>query len=387
VKIETFEMERMQSTWENVVEMDMSESGVRPVSLRELAEMGLDIDAILDTPLTYSQSNGTIPLREALSALYPGTMPDHIEVTNGTSEANYLLALTLLRPGDEVAFEVPNYMQYWGLPRSLGAKVNTFRLRIDPDWEPDWEEFERAVTPKTRLVYISNPNNPTGSVLSRQAMRRIVDRCEATGAYLLADEVYQGAEIDCERTPSFWGMSDRVLVTSGLSKAYGIPGARIGWIVGPKELMQETWTQHDYLTICPNKISDAIARVAVRADNREKLYARTNTILRQNLPIMRQWVDSFGGFLTFREPKAGALCLMRYDSDRPSVELCERIRANQSVLIVPGSQLGLEGFLRIWLGGKPEFLSEGLRRIGIELEAERQRPRRLRPPLAHARAL
>src|SRR4029079_4710717 len=110
MKIETFEMERMQSTWENVVEMDMSESGVRPVSLRELAEMGLDIDAILDTPLTYSQSNGTIPLREALSALYPGTMPDHIEVTNGTSEANYLLALTLLRPGDEVAFEVPNYM-------------------------------------------------------------------------------------------------------------------------------------------------------------------------------------------------------------------------------------------------------------------------------------
>src|SRR5689334_21095604 len=147
--------------------MDMSESGVRPVSLRELAEMGLDIDAILDTPLTYSQSNGTIPLREALSALYPGTMPDLIEVTNGTSEANYLLALTLLRPGDEVAFEVPNYAQYKELPNSLGARVNPFRLRIESDWEPDWEEFERAVNPRTRLVYISNPNNPTGAVLGR----------------------------------------------------------------------------------------------------------------------------------------------------------------------------------------------------------------------------
>src|SRR6516162_6754186 len=131
MRIEKFEMERMQSTWENVVEMDMSESGIRPVTLRELAGMGLDIDAILDMPLGYSQSNGTIPLRETLAAQYPGTTPDHIEVTNGTSEANYLLALALLREGDEVAFEVPNYMQYGGVPHSLGAKINTFRLRIE----------------------------------------------------------------------------------------------------------------------------------------------------------------------------------------------------------------------------------------------------------------
>ena len=370
MKIEKFEMERMQSTWENVVEMDLSESGVRPVSLRELGEMGLDIESILDMPLTYSQSNGTIPLRESLAALYPGATPDHIEVTNGTSEANYLLALSLVRDGDEVAFEVPNYMQYWGLPRSLGAKVNRFHLRIDQDWEPDWEEFDRAVTERTRLVYISNPNNPSGAVLSRDAMQRIVERCESTGAYLIADEVYQGAEIYCERTTSFWGMSDRVIVTSGLSKAYGIPGVRIGWIVGPKEVIAECWTQHDYLTIAPNKISDAVARVAVRAENREKLYARTRTILQHNLPIMREWVAGFGGFLTFREPRAGALCLMRYNSDAPSYPLCERIRVNQSVLIVPGVQLGVEGFLRIWLGGKPEFLSEGLRRIAIELAKE-----------------
>jgi aspartate/methionine/tyrosine aminotransferase len=370
LKIPKFEMERMQSTWENVVEMDLSESGIRPVTLRELAEMGLDLDTVLDTPLGYSQSNGTIPLREELAAIYPGATPDHIEVTNGTSEANYLLALTLLREGDEVALEVPNYMQLWGVPQSLGAKVNTFRLRIDHEWEPDWDEFERAVTPRTRLVYISNPNNPTGAVLSEDAMRRIVARCEETGAWLLADEVYLGAEIAGERTRSFWGMSDRVIVTSGLSKAYGIPGVRIGWLVGPPELAAETWAQHDYLTIGPNKISDAVARVAVRAENREKLYARTRAILQHNLPILREWAASFGGFLTFREPRAGALCLMRYGSATPSVPLCERIRVNQSVLIVPGSQLGLEGFLRIWMGGKPEFLREGLRRIGVELHKE-----------------
>ena len=152
-------------------------------------------------------------------------------------------------------------------------------------------------------------------------MRRIVEGCEATGAYLVADEVYQGAEIHCERTRSFWGMSDRVIVTSGLSKAYGIPGVRIGWIVGPKHVVADCWSQHDYITIGPNKISDAVARVAVQPANREKLYARTREILQQNLPVMREWVASFGGFLEFREPQAGALCLMRYRSKTPSYEL------------------------------------------------------------------
>jgi hypothetical protein len=201
-------------------------------------------------------------------------------------------------------------------------------------------------------------------------MRRMVARCEAVGAYLLADEVYLGAEIDCPRTPSFWGMSERVIVTSGLSKAYGIPGVRIGWIAGPREVVEACWSQHDYITIGPNKISDAVARVAVEAENREKLYARTRAILRHNLPIMREWISGFGGFLTFREPKAGALCLVRYGSATESEALCRRIRLNQSVLIVPGVHLGLEGFVRLWLGGREEFLTEGLRRIGVELRRE-----------------
>src|SRR4030095_11355792 len=109
----------------------MSESGVRPVTLRELGAMGLELDALLDMPLGYSQSNGTIALREELAQVYTGRGIDHLEVTNGTSEANYLLALALVRPGDEVAFDVPNYMQYGGGPQSLGAPVHHFPPRID----------------------------------------------------------------------------------------------------------------------------------------------------------------------------------------------------------------------------------------------------------------
>jgi aspartate/methionine/tyrosine aminotransferase len=216
---------------------------------------------------------------------------------------------------------------------------------------------------------VSNPNNPTGAVLSDSAMERIVRRCEETGTWLLADEVYLGAEIDRPRTKSFWGMSDRVVVTSGLSKAYGIPGVRIGWMVGPQVLVDECWSQHDYLTIGPNKMSDRIARVAVDAENRERCYARTREILRHNLPIAREWIDGFGGRLTWREPQAGAIALVRYELDAASLDIAESVRVNQSTLIVPGSHVGLEGYLRIWLGGREEFLREGLKRIGNELRA------------------
>ncbi|MDQ2932153.1 MAG: aminotransferase class I/II-fold pyridoxal phosphate-dependent enzyme [Gemmatimonadota bacterium] len=362
--IETFLMERMQSTYENVVDFDLSESGVRPVTLREMVKYGFDLDALMDSPLGYSQSNGTIELRERISALYPGSTINHVEVTNGTSEANYILALTLLRAGDIVALQIPNYLQLWGVPRSLGATVERFELeRVDGTWEIDWTAFERAVTPKTRFVYITNPNNPTGSVLSRKAMERIVKRIDEVGAYLIADEVYQGAEVEGERTPSFWGMSDRVIVTSGLSKAYGIPGVRIGWMVGPPEIIASCWTQHDYITICPNKISDHIARVAVSPDVRASLYARTRTVLRENLPILQEWAAEMGDFFEYTPPTAGAIVFMKYNSDAPSIPLAERILKEQSTLIVAGLQCGLEGYMRVWLGSRPEYLRDGLARL------------------------
>ena len=367
MSLELFEMERMQSTWENLVDYDMSESGVRPLTLRELTAMGFDLESFLDVPLGYSQSNGTIELRTGIAAGYPGATAENVEVTNGTSEANFLIASSQLRPGDDVAMEVPNYMQLPGVARSLGAAVKTFQLREDSGWQPDWEEFEAAVTPKTRLLYLSNPNNPTGSVLSDASMQRIADRCTTTGTWLLSDEVYLGAEIDRPRTTSFWGLSDRVVVTSGLSKAYGIPGVRIGWMIGPPDLVSASWTQHDYITIGPNKMSDRIAQVAVEPANRERCYWRTREILRHNLPIAREWVASFGGDLTWIEPQAGAIALLNYHSTLPSFELAERIRIRRSTLVVPGSHLGLEGYIRVWLGGKEEFLREGLRRIGLEL--------------------
>jgi len=368
MKIELFEMERFQSTWEKIVDYDLAESGILPVTVRELTKLGFELDSVLDLSLGYNQTNGTPQLRQLIAQSYPGATAEQVLVTNGTSEANFLAALSQLRAGDEFAFEMPNYMQLRGLARSLGAQVNEFRLRRQQDWQLDWDEFERAVNPNTRLVYLTNPNNPTGTVLSPAARERIVARCEEVDAYLISDEVYLGAEIDRDRTESFWGTSDKVIVTSGLSKAYGLPGLRIGWIVASEDLVHDCWTQHDYTTIASSRLSDIMACVAVEPANRDQLFDRTRRILQENWRVMRDWIDSFDGLLSCDPPAAGAMCLVKYQSDLPSQQLAQRILKNQSTLVVPGHYLGLEGYLRIWFGARPEYLSAGLRRLGIELK-------------------
>ena len=371
--MDVFAMERMQSTWENVVERDMSESGIRAVTLREMVELGLDLPAMLDMPLGYSQSNGTVGLRERIAALYPGATADHIEVTNGTSEANYVLAMSQLSSGDRFALELPNYLQLWGVPRGLGAAMETFHLcpGAGGAWTIDWDEFDRAVREGTKLVYLTNPNNPTGAVLTQADMERIVARCERVGAYLVADEVYQGSEFDGPLTPSFWGMSDRVVVTSGLSKAYGIPGVRIGWIVGPPDIVAQCWAQHDYITIGPSKLSDAIASVAVERDVRRRLYDRTRVILHENVPVVDAWVGEMRHLLAWTPPPATAMAFVRCRGALaawPSEEIVAHLLESRSVLVVPGSHLGLEGYLRIWMGGARDVLTDGLARIAGGLD-------------------
>ena len=363
-------MERLQSQWENVVDCDLSESGTRAVSLQELVDWGFDLASLMRAPLSYSQTNGTISLRASLARMYPDASPDHIMVTNGSSEANYLLCSALLDNDGHLALETPNYMQAKGLGAYWsGRRAETFRLRFDADWEPDWQEFESVVRPGCKLVYLSNPNNPTGKVLSDAARERIVRRCEEVGAWLLSDEVYIGSEIDRPQTKTLYGTSERVIVVSGLSKAFGIPGVRIGWIIGPPWLAAEAWRLHDYTTIGPSKLSDAIATFAVRQDIREKLYERTKRIVREQLPLVQAFVKKSDGKLEFNTPDATAMAFMHWRGPGTSGQICKRLLEKRSTLVVDGKLLGLNGFIRVWSGAPRDRLVEGLGRISEELRS------------------
>jgi aspartate/methionine/tyrosine aminotransferase len=367
MQVEPFRMERMQSEWENRVAHNLSESGVHPMSVGEL--LGDDpADVLRGERLLYVQSNGSEPLRRAIAALYPGAGPEHVVVTNGTAEANYVSVWGLVEPGDEVIMMLPNYMQTWGVVRAQGATVVPWNLREERSWAPDLDDLRRAVTARTRLIIVCNPNNPTGSILTVAAMREIAAVAAKTGVWILADEVYRGAERTEDETPTFWGMHDRLLVTCGLSKAYGLPGLRIGWVVGPPDVIAQLWGRKDYLTISPGALSDVLARKALAPATRPRILARTRGILRRNYPVVQSWVEARPRALRLVPSRAGAIAYLRYGWKVNSTELVERLRDEHGVLIVPGDHFGMDGFLRVGFGNEPEDLEAGLRRMAAHLD-------------------
>lgn len=356
-----FDLERWQSTWENRVRFNLSESGVQPLSVQELLGLaGASAVPLLEVRLGYSQSNGTDLLRGRIAALYPGVAAEQVLVTTGSSEANFAICWRLLEPGDRVAIMLPNYLQTWGLARTFGADVHPFHLHEEKEWEPFVEEIRSAITPGTKLVVVTNPHNPTGHVLSDEARRVIVERSAEVGAWLLADEVYQGAELDGRMTPSFWGSYERVIVVNGLSKAYGLPGLRIGWLVAPASFTADAWARHDYTTIGPSGISDHLAGVALDRGVREKLLDRTRRILNTNYPILEEWLKRFGDTFTWHRPGAGAICWTRYRQSVSALDIVEKMRAEHSVLLVPGEHFGTPGYLRFGYGEGLQHLQEAL---------------------------
>lgn len=361
MNIPPFLLERWQSEWENRVAFNLAESGVHPLALEEALDPG-ERARLLALPLGYTQTNGSPELRAAIAGDYPGAGPDDVLVTNGTSEANFVALWRLLEPGDEVVVLLPNYMQVPGLLEGFGARLVPVWLQRGRSWTIDAAELEARVGPRTRLICVCNPNNPTGAILSESDMDAIVAAAARHGCWILADEVYRDATREGERPPSFWGRSDRVLVTSGLSKAYGLPGLRIGWTVGPAAMVADLWGRRDYTTISPGALSDAAATLVLRPERRQRILARTRGLLQENWAVLSGWLSARAALLSVVPPRAGAIALVRHELPIASAELAERLLREQSVLLVPGEQFGLEGHLRFGFGNERGQLRAALDR-------------------------
>ncbi|MDH3271714.1 MAG: aminotransferase class I/II-fold pyridoxal phosphate-dependent enzyme [Gemmatimonadota bacterium] len=356
-------MERWQSTYEHRVEINLSESGVHPLTVGELVELsGRDVE-VDDILLGYGQSNGSDELRALIADQYAGASDASVLVTVGGAEANFTCFWHLFEGDDKAAIILPTYGQVPGLLESFGTRLLPVHLREDDGWQPDLAALEDALRDGASFVLITNPNNPTGASLTRAAMDRIAELTEAHGAWILADEVYAGAESHGERTPSFWGVHDRVLVTNSLSKAYGLPGLRLGWIVGPDALVAELWGRTDYTTIAPASVSDLLACVALEPGTREKIGARTRGIVRKNLGVLEKWMGDQEGRFRYRPPDAGAICYAHYDAPINSSEFAEKLRVEKSVLVVPGDHFGMDHYLRLGFGNPEDELLEGLNRV------------------------
>ena len=285
-------------------------------------------------------------------------------VTVGAAEANYLALQTLLDPGDEAVIMMPNYMQVWGVAMNYGLRVKTFKLLEAEGWAPDLAELESVVGPETKLIAVCNPNNPTGRIMTEAEMSAVVATAERVGAWILADEVYAGAERQTDdEAPSFYGRAERVIAVGSMSKAYGLPGLRIGWAVGPAGTLDELWARHEYTTISTTMLSNKLTAIALSEAVRPQILARTRKFIRDGYPVLEEWMRSHGNTFSVVPPEAAAIAFVRYHIDINSTQLVERIRDDKSVLIVPGDHFGLDNYVRISYGLPHDYLTAGLDRI------------------------
>ncbi len=374
------------TAWETRTPFDIAESGIFPMSVRELLafepaeERERMLERLLDLRLGYSEAPGTHELRSAIAATYRDTRPEEILVTTGAIEANFLLFNVLLEPGDRVVAVYPAYQQLYSVPRAIGCDVALWRLAPETGFRFDLDELERLVTPRTRLIVINTPHNPTGSMLSSQDLRRIDRIASSVGARVLSDEAYRWLEIPGEEplAPPMRDLGGLGVSVGTLSKPFGLPGLRIGWIAGPADLVAKCWATRDYVSLSPGKLNDALAVLALK--HRDRIVERTQAIVRRNLETARAWFAEHADVVSWTPPRGGLLALLRYELDMPSLDLANHLAEKYGVMLAPGSAFGVEHHLRIGIGQDPETFAEGLRRTSACLADLRAAGVALRPP-------
>lgn len=354
----------MQSTWEHRVQYDLSESGVEALTLDEAVR---DPREFMRTRLGYAEGVGREATRALIAQFHSGASAENVVVTTGTSEANYLAITSLVSPGDEVVIVMPNYMQLHGLATGLGARVREVWLREERGWTIDLDALATAVNARTKAICVCTPNNPTGQALSRAEIARVVEIAARHGAWIIADEVYRGAELSSDESASFSGRGERIIVTGGLSKVYGLPGLRVGWIVAPPDAVQLALRLKDYTTIAPATLSELLAEIAL--ERRAKLLERARFLLNERWPALEEWAATHARDLHWTAPQAGAICFFSYRFPVESMALVDRLIREYSTMVVPGSQFHAERHLRIGFGMEPRILHAGLAAIDRLLTA------------------
>ena len=366
-----FDLEYTQSIWEQQVDINLTESGVHPIRLDEL--LGDDQDklaSLLSTEINYPHVNGNPELRENIAALYDGARVENVIVTVGAAEANNVAMQTLMEPGDELATQAPTYKQVWGLAQNKGCDVKPFHLLPDEGWRLDVDELNAQVTDKTRMIAICNPNNPTGYIMTSDEMDAVIAAADRVGAWLLADEVYRGAErVQEEETPSFYGRYDKVLAIGSMSKAYGLPGLRIGWVVGPPDTVQDIWRRHEYTTITATMLSNILAGYALSPEVRPRLIKRTRDYIQSGFPILEEWMAGQNGLFSCTPPQASAVSFVRYHLDMNSTELMEKLCREASVFVGAGDSFGMDHHLRVAFGQEKEVLQDAFTRMEKTLQS------------------
>ena len=284
---------------------------------------------------------------------YPGAdvTADNVLVTVGASEANAAVVDAFCPPGSRVVVMQPGYQQVWGLATNRGCEVVGFQLDPAQGWRPDLSSLRDLVTPETSVLYVCNPNNPAGYVLTEDEMAEIVQIAARYGTWLLADEVYAGSEHGQDvPARTFVGGYDRVIGVNSMSKAFGLSGLRIGWAVADRDVIRALWRRHEYATIATGRLDNVLAGIALQPDTSTRILARNREAMLSGWALFDEWQQKMGGLVRAHQPMATPLAFIRFETALDSVEIGHRIRRDASTLICPGVFFRQEGFLRMNVG-------------------------------------
>jgi aspartate/methionine/tyrosine aminotransferase len=341
------------------IDYDIGESGVKYLSFDDV---GL---SLTNVQLRYGYHVGNPNLRTIIAEQYDGFGADRIAVTTGSSEANFAVISALVNEEAHMVVEFPNYPSLYEVPKSLGLHHDRFLLTFEEGFEPNIARLESLLKKNTKLVTLTHPNNPTGSVISEKRLREIIELVESHDAYLLHDETYR--ELSFEKPPPPAAvLSDHAISMTTLSKSYGLPGIRIGWIAGPKRIIESVRAVREQITICNSALGEAIAVHVLM--QREKILSDVRSRVKRNFETLRGWMAN-QDLLDWVEPSGGVVAFPRLKRG-VTTDICRLLVSKYRTFTIPGYGFEMPEHLRIGFGGEANELIEGLKRLKLAMEEQ-----------------
>lgn len=360
--IDDFKVEDWFNKYEKDALYDLADTCVESLSINELFEITGNkeqfLSEIFSKKLNYGDIHGSLRLKQGIVSLYKNQLTQNITITHGAIGANQLVMLSLVEPGDKVVSIIPTYQQHYSIPKSFGANVYTLFLKEKNNWLPDLEELKALVGDNTKLICMNNPNNPAGSVIPNDMLKQIVEIASSSDAYILCDEVYRGLKHEGDPFgDSIADIYEKGISTGSMSKVFSLAGLRLGWIAAKTDIIDQINKQREYNTISVGILDDYFASLAL--ENKDKILQRNIQKLQYGKNILIDWLNSELKIHCII-PQAGTTAFVKYDLPLKSEDLCVKLQQDTGVMILPGSSMELDGYLRIGYGNNFEKLQKGL---------------------------
>lgn len=361
MNIQPFGVEEWLNVWENDAIYDIAGSSISSMTLKEILSIGdkpqeVLIDELLKKKMNYGWIEGSPDFKEEVAKLYDHAKPNQILQTNGATGANFLALYALIERGDHIISLYPTYQQLYDIPRSFGAEVDFWEIKEENNWLPSLDDLQHLIKPNTKMICINNANNPTGAVMDRSFLEKLVELARAADIYILSDEVYRPLEEELD-VPAIYDLYDKGISTHSLSKTYSVPGVRVGWIVANDELSDLFRKYRDYTMICAGVFDDYIATHILK--NKDRVIERNKKIVSENLQIVKDWVAKEPR-VSLVVPKKVSTSFIKLDIPEETEQFCIRLLKEKGVLLVPGNRFDLPGYARLGYCTDKATLIKGL---------------------------